>query len=539
MFIIIITTMKKIKNSISVKIMLTTIVLLSLSTSCRKEMNGLNQDLKGLPQPSLAIDGKEASVLLPGMMTNIISATDYIYQLQQNLGQDEYAGYLTHPSLFAGNVNNLTYSFLSDWVDYIWSVPQENIMNTWLQWKLAGFDKKYPDLYGIALVCKVFGASRAADAFGPIPYSKFGSSADVPFDTVQEEYNAFFDDLDAAIKLLSAAEDKDPTADQFRFKAVDKSLYAGDYAKWIKAANTLKLRLAIRISNIDAAKAKTEAESAVSNKYGVLQAADGSFAMTIANANPIYTITNAWSDTRLGAPVGSILTGLKDPRLPLLALPAEDPSLGGKIQGIRTGIKITAKETYVDFSKVIVSVTTPLKIMDASESYFLRAEGVLRGWNMGSGSAQSFYETGVKTSFTEVGAGGVDTYLADATSTPAAYVDPKNAANNAAPLSGITVKWNDGDVFEKKLERVITQKWIAMFPEGCEAWAEFRRTGYPNQYPVTVNNSGGKVANGDFIKRFTYSGIFTNAAKAQVDAAVAKNFGGDDSMGKRLWWDVK
>jgi hypothetical protein len=500
-------------------------------------MEGLNQNLKALNPDLLVIDGNEASVLLPGMMTNIISPTDYIYQLQQNLGQDAYAGYLMSPTPFAGNVNNLNYSFISSWVDNIWSVPQGNIMNTWLQWKLLGFDKKYPDLYGIALICKAWGASRAADAFGPIPYSKFGNSSDVAFDTVQEEYYAFFTDLDQAISLLSALEDKDPGADQFRFKKVDKSNYGGDYAKWIKAANTLKLRLAIRISLIDPSKAKTVAESAVSNKYGVLQAADGSFSMIPPSANPLYTITNAWDDTRLGAPIGSILGGYKDPRLPMYAQPAADASLGGKIEGIRTGIKIDSKDTYLGFSKMVVSVTTPVKIMDAAESYFLRAEGVLRGWNMG-GSAQSFYESGIKTSFTEASAGGVDAYLADATSTPAPYVDPKNAANNAPSLSNITIKWNDGDTFDKKLERIITQKWIAVYPEGCEAWAEFRRTGYPKLYPVMVNNSGGKIPNGDFIKRFPYSPIFTNASKAQVDAAVAKSFGGNDSPFKALWWDV-
>ncbi len=103
----------------------------------------------------------------------------------------------------------------------------------------------------------------------------------------------------------------------------------------------------------------------------------------------------------------------------------------------------------------------------------------------------------MKASFNEYGAGGVDSYLADATSTPAAYVDLKNPANDAQPLSNITVKWNDADPIARKLERIITQKWIAIFPEGYEGWAEFRRTGYAAQYPITKNDSHGKVANGD------------------------------------------
>ncbi|KAF5307712.1 hypothetical protein FQR65_LT18355 [Abscondita terminalis] len=68
-------------------------------------------------------------------------------------------------------------------------------------------------------------------------------------------------------------------------------------------------------------------------------------------------------------------------------------------------------------------------------------------------------------------------------STEAPYIDPKtpsNSINTGSPmLSTITIKWNDGDNFEKKLERIITQKWIALYPDGPEAWAEQRRTGYP------------------------------------------------------------
>jgi hypothetical protein len=530
--------MKNLKNIVSSKFALCIVVLLSLTTSCRKDMAGLNQNLKSVPPDLLSIDGNEASVLLPNMMNNIIAPTNWVYQLQQNLGQDVYSGYMMSPTPFIGNVNNLTYSFVDGWVNFMWDVPQTNILNTWLQWKLLKFDTKYPDLYGIALICKVWGASRAADAFGPIPYSKFGTSTSVPFDSVQEEYYAFFNDLNEAITTLSAAEAKDPGADQFRFKKVDKSKFGGDYAKWIKAANTLRLRLAIRISRIDPAKAKTEAEAAVSNKYGVLETADGSFSMAPPNSHPLSDISDSWGDIRLGAPVGTILGGYNDPRLPLYAQPAIDPVLSGKIVGIRQGIDIKAKDTYSNYSKIVIAATSPIKVMDVAESYFLRAEGVLRGWNMGGGSAQNFYENGIRASFTATGAGSADAYIADATSTPKAYVDPKNSSNNANPLTNITIKWNEGDSFDKKLERIVTQKWIAVYPEGCEAWAEFRRTGYPKLYPVIVNNSQGAIPAGAFIKRLPYTTSFTNAAKAQVDAAVSKNFGGVNSPYKALWWDV-
>src|SRR3546814_5989288 len=96
--------------------------------------------------------------------------------------------------------------------------------------------------------------------------------------------------------LFRSQEDADPEADQFRFKKTDKSSFKADYKEWVKAANTLRLRLAIRISNVSPAKAQTEAELAVAHKYGLLELADGSFQMIPATVNPLNTILNSWTD---------------------------------------------------------------------------------------------------------------------------------------------------------------------------------------------------------------------------------------------------
>ena len=123
--------------------------------------------------------------------------------------------------------------------------------------------------------------------------------------------------------------------------------------------------------------------------------------------------------------------------------------------------------------------------MNAAEVAFLKAEGALRGWTMGA-TAKQLYEDGVKLSFEQHNADGVDAYLADNTSTPALYKDPVNPAfSYAGTAPTITVKWDDSAEFEVNLERIITQKWIANFPLGLEAWAEYRRTGYPLLMPVT------------------------------------------------------
>ena len=176
--------------------------------------------------------------------------------------------------------------------------------------------------------------------------------------------------------------------------------------------------------------------------------------------------------------------------------------------------------------------------MNAAEITFLRAEGALRGWNMG-GDAKSLYEQAITLSFDQYGLTGANTYVADSQNKPQAYTDPMRTYSVAAPASTITIAWQDGDdKFEANLERIITQKWIAMFPCTVEAWSEYRRTGYPKLLPVVVNNSGG-VINDKVIKirRLWYPP--REYSNNQYITEAVKMLGGDDNGATPLWWDKK
>jgi hypothetical protein len=256
--------------------------------------------------------------------------------------------------------------------------------------------------------------------------------------------------------------------------------------------------------------------------------------MSTGTIHPLETITAAWQETRINAAVETILGGYNDPRLPVYAVPASDPALNGQIKGVRSGA-IMGTTPYIGFSQVNFFGNAYVKLMDVAEGYFLRAEGALRGWNMG-GTPKDLYEEGIRVSFAANGVGGVEDYLQNNTGTQLHYVDPYNSANNADPRTDITVKWEEGDSFERKLERVITQKWIAMYPDGQEAWSEFRRTGYPKLYPIAVNYS--EFTGGEFIKRITYPTSITNSSQNSVQDAINLYLGGEDNIFTRLWWDV-
>jgi hypothetical protein len=134
-------------------------------------------------------------------------------------------------------------------------------------------------------------------------------------------------------------------------------------------------------------------------------------------------------------------------------------------------------------------------------------------------------------------------YLTDNTSTQANYVDPQtpsasvpNASINA--MSTITIAWDPTASNEKNLERIITQKWIANFPcGGQEAWADYRRTGYPRLFPVVVNNSGGTISTALQIRRIQYPSSEYTSNTAGVQGGVSL-LGGPDNGGTPVWWDT-
>ncbi len=256
-------------------------------------------------------------------------------------------------------------------------------------------------------------------------------------------------------------------------------------------------------------------------------------------------------DIRAGATLSSFLNGYNYPRKTRYLSPASDAAVAGQFIGIRNGVAIDSKARYSGYSKPIAKaasgdyfdrLSAKAKITTASEAWLLKAEAALRGW-ANAGDPQTNYETGIDKSFEEWGAGSAATYKADAASTASPYIDPKAqtaGANDVLAgnpnLSTVTIKWDAVASSEVKLERIITQKWIALYPDGQEAWSETRRTGYPKIFPVVVNNSNGAVTG--FIKRLPITSKYKNSNQAGYNK-ILPTLGGPDNAGTKLWWDKK
>lgn len=245
---------------------------------------------------------------------------------------------------------------------------------------------------------------------------------------------------------------------------------------------------------------------------------------------------NAYNDTRMGATIDAYMNGYEDPRLPVYFKTCED----GKYHGVRSGLSSMLTDNYSILSVPNVEKSTPVVWMLASEVAFLRAEGAMLSWDMG-GDDESFYRKGIELSFLENGLSAeAAAAYAESTKEPMAFEDASASQTkyNAAKPSSITPQWNPAAGTEEKLERIITQKWLAMYPNGQEAWSEFRRTGYPKVIPIVHNMSGGKVDTDIQVRRMTFPRAEYSNNASGVAAATAL-LGGPDTGGTKLWWDKK
>nr|WP_121273651.1 RagB/SusD family nutrient uptake outer membrane protein [Pedobacter schmidteae] len=459
-------------------------------------------------------------------MQNIVyPAQENDYQMNENLIGDVYGRYMSITN--SGWATNFaTFNAPDDWIN----APFKRTFSTFYSAFVEV--KKRTNATGVnyawAQVMKVAAMQRMTDLYGPIPYSKVGSGdISVPYDSQEEVYNQMFADLDAAINTLTAYTISFPGDKPM--KDYDK-IYNGDYVKWVKFANSLKLRMAMRVVYANDKLARQKAEEAVQHSIGPMTSNEDN-AQIRYTPNPIKIMWDQYSDTRACADLVTHMVGYADPRLPKYFAMG---TVGGTTayQGLRTGINIASKASVLPFSAPIYVESDPLLWMMASEVSFLKSEGALRGWTM-NGTAQQFYEQGISLSFAQYNvSGSLAAYIADNTKKQVAY----NIAPASPAVSTITIKWNEADVFSTKLERLMTQKWIALYPLGQEAWSEQRRTGFPRFFPVIVNKNTDASLTTKFASRIPFAPSEKISNNENYVNAVSL-LNGTDTYGTKLWWD--
>jgi hypothetical protein len=517
-------------------------LVLGATASCTSTFEDINTNPHEATEDMLEMDNLKVGSFFSQMLIRMVPFTaggsqddsfgsTGAYQHFQGLNSDWYSGYIGPTGTWRSGNHNANYSFSGTWGNTMWRQNFTQIMPAWQKVSQNAKQMNLPQVAALANIVKVWAMHRVADYYGPMPYSSFSQgSLKAGYDSQEDVYKQFFTELDSAIDILA------PFAQAgVKIMSSYDNIYQGDASKWAKLGNTLRLRLALRIVYANPELAKQEAEKSAQSSVGFLENADDRATISgISIVNPLWEQGESWNEERMSAAMDSYLNGYKDPRESKFFKTAGD----GKYHGVRVGVGFTNNSNWTGdkISKINVSQSQSLVYFSAAESFFLRAEGALRGWSMG-GTAKDFYEAGIRASFAELGVtDGVSAYISNSTNKPADFVDNSGHGDDIKAMSTVTIAWNEGDAFETKLEKIITQKWIANFSISPEGWAEYRRTGYPKLFPIVKNNSNGLVSTELQIRRMPYpSTEYEDNADAVAEGVKLLN--GADNGGTKLWWD--
>lgn len=528
----------KIFKYISIILLVCTTLL--FTTQCA-DYDKINQNDPGATEE----EGDRDNYFLKGYMATlqnwIIPSNQDANQFTDQLLGGSYGGYLADVRSNFNNRNFSTYTPENHWIQVLFNDYFTNVITTYNTIVEKTDD---PVLISVAKVCKVMAMSRVTDVYGPIPYTRAGIGGVLyaPYDSQEEVYNAMFNDLDDAIQKLTENQTSKFAANSDRF-------FSGDPVKWVKLANSVKLRLAMRIVNANATLAKTKAEEVMAHPIGPMATNSDNAVLTLTAAqnNPyqVGLVDYNGGDSRISADITSYMNGYKDPRREQYfdLSTFTSPTITNAYIGFRSGVTIPSPQSigqqYSSMNEKIRK-TSSMRIMCAAEVAFLRAEGALRGWSMG-GTAKDLYESGITLSFEQWGAPDVATYIADNTSIPDRYIDPLGAFSFSGTPSTIKIAWDNSNntINGPNFERIITQKWIAIYPDGIEAWSEFRRTGFPKLMPVITNNSNGIVSSERMARRLPFPVSEYTSNLANVQQAVSSYLGGTDNMATDVWWAKK
>lgn len=468
------------------------------------------------------------------------------YQTAYNLAADCWSGYFGQNNNWGGP-NNLNYFLKDGWVASSYTESYSTVVPLWQDLK-GKTETQFPEVFALAQILKISAWHKATDMFGPIPYKEAGKGLiTVPYDSQEEVYKAMFKELSDAIEVLTKYADNGnskllPNAD---------AVYAGDVHKWVVYANSLMLRLAMRVYYADAALSKKYALQAVNHSYGVMKTKDDEAKMergaSLEFKNNLDVLINQYNECRMGSSMLAYLGGYQDPRLPKYfntSTVSQAVTVGtyGKYSGVPTGHDVSSNDAFRDSSRPAITSTTPTYWMRASEVYFLLAEAALHGFAVG-GTAESLYEKGIEMSFEENGIASSE--VADYMSSglkPSAYsfhLTNPGVNVDVPAVTEATTAWSGTD--EEKLEKIMIQKWIALYPNGQEAWSEYRRTGYPKLHSAISNYSNGEVDSEVGIRRMRFPTNKSTSAEdiANLESARKLLRGGLDKAGTRLWWDNK
>jgi hypothetical protein len=470
------------------------ILSLTIISSCSDDFADLNNDKKRSTEAPAATLFSNAEKNLVDIMASPNVNTNIFRLLAQQWTETTY----TDESRYDLSTRNIPQNF--------WNILYRDVIRDLREAK-ASIDAADPTFsdpvvnqnqWQVAEILEVYTFSVLETTFGDIPYSEALDIDNVfpAYESAQTIHYDLIDRIDQALaKLDTAATESYGSADL---------IYGGDITKWKKFANSLKLKLGMMVADVDPAKAKEVVEQAVA--AGVFESNDDNamfqYLESPPNTNPVWVnlVQSGRKDFVAANTIVDLMVSLDDPRVPLYFTPDANGDYTGGVYG--------SSNSYSTFSKPAETVTNPdfpASLLDYSEVEFFLAEAVERGMNVG-GTAEEHYDNAVTASI--LAWGGTEAEAA-------AYLAQPEVNYSSAP----------GDYREK----IGTQKWIALYNRGHEAWTEYRRLDAP-----TLNEVENPIS--EFPLRYPYPVNEQNLNTANYDAAASAM--GGDLVTTQLFWDV-
>lgn len=357
----------------------------------------------------------------------------------------------------------------------------------------------------VARILKAWAFQNITDVWGDIPYKETLQGTDFPLPTYDAQESIY---LDLLKELTEAAAMINPSDG----KISGDIIYEGDMDKWYRFANSLKMRVALRLSNVAPEMASTALAEAFT--AGPMNSIDDNasykFLESQPNNNPwFFRFELSVPNYGIASTMVDVLKSLNDPRLEKYADPALNENLGGGYVGQPVGLDRASGSAISDFAvswpnaENILQPTSRFTIMSYAEVGFILAEAAERGWI--SGNASDYYSTAVTASMEQWG-----------------ITDPEVIATY---LSQEEVAYNTSD----PIKSIGNQKWISFYMQGAQAWSEWRRLQYPE-----LEIARDAVIDG-IPRRKGYPPSEINLNKSNYEAAVARQ--GTDDLLTRVWWD--
>ncbi len=382
---------------------------------------------------------------------------------------------------------------------------------------------KQTQYQAVARLMQAYTFQVLTDAFGDIPFSDAlkGSPADgsvisPKYDSQESVYDGIITMINEAIALIDVNDGGHPGADDL--------VFGGDMSHWAEFANTLKLKAALRLSEINPTKGKAIAATITGDYLTV--SAKANFISTGGNENPLYNeMVGLSSTTNIYASATTVnyMNAVGDPRVLVFYTPLANGTVVGNTQGNFASSTAAAGKSlggyYVGANPLNPkSALAPVYLISLAESELLQAEAIARTWLTGDDKAH--YENGILASFADyavgineqlteenidtTGYGNIDGLIADLIATSYAYPTTEAA----------------------KIQSIIEQKWVCMSGnQGFEAWTEWRRTGYPALTPSVASLAGAGVLPNRFLYPTTEVNLNTK-------------FPGQKNIGDKVWWDA-